>query len=181
MSNGGVPYDLGQTAVSGENTHLLGRVAYFDDIDRQSTSQVPGPTTGMRVKAVWVKNTKATALLPGEIARWEAGYVGTRTDEYNGVAAPGAGVVDHNLPAAGVAAGYHYWLIQEGPTELIHAGNDTLTTGSLLVTAAAGRVDLYSASDTASSESTSLIGRALENPADVAGTVFRAYVNFRGF
>lgn len=181
MSNGGVPYDLGQTAVSGENTHLLGRVAYFDDIDRQSTSQVPGPTTGMRVKAVWVKNTNAGALLPGEIAKWESGYVGTRVDDQCAVDTPGAGVVDHNLPAAGVAAGLHFWLIQEGPTEVIHAGNDTISAGSLLVTAADGRVDLYDGTDTSASEANALFGRALENPADVAATSFRAYVKFLGF
>lgn len=176
----GIPYDLGQTAVSGENTHLLGRVATFDDLSR-TASGVPNVLTGLPIKARWVKNNSGVALLPGEIVTYQSGYAGQYVDAKCGAAEPGVGVVDPYLPAAGVADGYHFWIIMEGPCSVLHAGNDTIGADDLLVTAAAGRVDKYDGTATAATEPNSLFGRAMENPADVAATSFRALVKFIGF
>lgn len=176
----GIPYDLGQTAIAGELTHLLGRKVSFDDVSR-TASGVAGPATGIQRKAIWVKNNSGGALLPGEIAAWDTSYVGTYVGAKCGAAAVGAGVVDPNLPAAGVADGYHFWLIYEGPVNVLHAGNDAIGAGDLLVTAASGRVDKYDGTATAATEPNSLFGRAMENPADTAAVSFRALVKFPGF
>jgi hypothetical protein len=171
---------LGQTAVSGELTHLLGRIGVFDDLSRTAAG-VPNVLTGLPIKARWVKNNSGGALLPGEIVTCQAGYQGQYVDAKCGAAGVGAGVVDPYLPSAGVADGYHFWMVIEGPVSVLHAGNDAIGSGDLLVTAASGRVDKYDGTATAATEPNSLFGRSMENPADTAGTSVRALVKFPGF
>lgn len=65
---------------------------------------------------ILVRNSSGGALLPKQPVKWEDGYVGKRVD--GPVAADGdagAGVVDENLPAAGVRDGDLFWLCVEGP------------------------------------------------------------------
>lgn len=172
-------YGLGSTAPSDENVHLRGYRAFFPDVNHNSTNAIKPVLTGLTIEAIWVQNNSGGALLPGEIASWDNTSPGEKVDAKAGAAERAAGVVDPYLPAAGVADGRHFWLIRSGPAKVIHAGNDTIGANSELVTAASGRVDLFDATGTAASEPASRFGRSMENPADVAGTLFRALVDFR--
>lgn len=175
-------YGLGKTAAASELAHLLGQRGLFLD-KAWGDVGVVGDNTGMFVEAQWVKNNGGTTLLAAEMAVWEddaAAQVGTMVDATAGAASAAAGVVDPFLPSSQVATLRHFWLIVKGPTQVIHAGNDTIVAGDGLVTAAAGRADLYDGTATAASEVTSRFGRAITTPADnVAGTKFRALVDFR--
>jgi hypothetical protein len=182
MSDRKIPYGLGKTAVSGETTHLLGHRAFFADVDVAASGAKP-VLTALVIEALWVKNNSGGALLPAEIASWDAGAnstVGKNAGAKAGAITGAAGVVDPYLPAAGVANLDHFWLITKGPTTVIHAGNDTIVRGNGLVTGAAGRVDLYEAGAADPDDAVARFGRAIDTPANNnAGTKFRALVDFR--
>lgn len=171
------PYKLGQTAISGELTDLLGYRAFFNDFDYSATGAKP-VLTAMTIEALWVKNSSSGALLPCEIVTW--GTPGTIVTAKADALDVAAGVVDPYIPAAGVADGEHFWLIVSGPCKVIHAGNDTITAAEDLVTGASGRVDEFVPTDTAAKDAAARFGVAMAAPADNnAGTKFRALVDFK--
>lgn len=175
-----VPYEMGTTAIAGELTNLLGYRGTFNDFDYDGTGAIQ-QVSGMTIVAVWVKNGSGAALLPGEIATWgtTSGDAGTIVGAKAAALSVAAGVVDPFLPAAGVAANKHFWLVVQGPTQVIHAGNDTITAGESLVVATNGRVDEFVPTDTAAKDAASCFGWAIDTPANNnAGTKFRALVNF---
>lgn len=173
-------YALNDTAVSGELPHLLGQAGRFLDEDLGSTDQVKPKLSAHEIHARWVKNDSGAAVLPGETVTWKTTAVGTTIGAKSAVNAKPAGVASPYLPTAGVADGEHFWIIQHGPCDVIHAGNDTIGSGDELVQAASGRMDKFDGSQTAANEANARIGRAMENPADTAGTKFRALVHHLG-
>ena len=163
------PFALGQTlgvSSTSDGTGCVGAVKEFTDID---------PTTGVirsnrRKVCVACRNTSGYALLPKKLvavsAIGDAGACNTVAgNEY-------VGVVDEFLPTAGVAANDVFWVIIEGPTEVLAdaavladnaiASDAAATSGA----ATAGRVV---------ATTTNSIGRAV-SAAATAGDAFLAIV-----
>lgn len=101
--------------------------------------------TGVRVKrsdeythAVLVRNVSGIALTPGRTVSWKSGFRGRRVDGYTTTtAAEVAGVVDDQLPAAGVANNDLFWLLIKGPallkTPLAGGAGNVFAEGNVLV------------------------------------------------
>lgn len=172
---------LEKTWSSTSLTHLRGQVSYHDDLAPSTGTGVRTKNSGMKIKAVIVQNNSGGVLNRGEACSWDTAAVGEKVGGKAGEGVPVAGFVPEDVGSAGVPDGYHFWLIQEGPAYVVHAGNDTISAGSLLAGGASGRVDLFDGTATAATEPVSIIGRAIENPADVAATRFRALVSVKGF
>jgi hypothetical protein len=168
-----VPYDLGSIALADELPHLLGYRAFFSDVDKDTTG-AKTMLTGMTIEAVWVKNADTTAVMPGRVCSWKAGYAGTQIDDYCGALGKGAGVVDPYVGSSGVAAGKHFWLITKGPADCRGDGT-SITAGNQLMTGATGYVQPYASG---AEQAVARMGVALANCAASAGTLFRALVDF---
>lgn len=177
-------YPINHVGSATELPHLLGSMAWFSDIDYSSNAGgVRNNRYGRMFLAVWVANNGATTLLPSEIPSWDTTdeYIGRYVNGKAGADSVGAGVVSPFIPAAGAVQNAAFWLVIQGPTKVIQAGNAAVDAGDPLKTGASGRVDEQNVADTDEiPEVNARFGRALEDEATgVAGTKFRAMVDFR--
>lgn len=178
------PYRLGQTAVSGERENLLGQIGCFTDQDRTATGVFP-ETSMMLTYALWVKNERGSAALPGEVVIWDTGStygVGRATGaNVTSATTAAAGVVDPFLPTAGVADNAHYWLIFRGPCKFLFTTGTTLAVGDVLLAGASGRVTKYDITSAAAQANFDRCGRALAavDTAIASDTKFLGYADFR--
>ncbi len=170
---------MGKSVASGELDHLLGTVRTFRDIDYSATG-VPANRSGRLVTAIWVKNRSGSTLTKRQCLKWKTGYVKTGVD-VAGDAAAACGVVDPFLTAT-VADGDYFWMIVEGPCELISDGGSTLADTDIVVTAASGKVNKQTAAPAdataAMLQVNSVVGRPTEAVTNVDGTTFKAIVKF---
>lgn len=127
----------GKTEPTDTNVHLEGQKCAFLDTDPANPKV---PRSAKTVHAVRVKNSSGGALLPGYSVKWAAGYHGTRTDNVTATGDKSAGFVDDHVPAAGVPDGYYYWLIVNGPCNMVTDGSSTLSQEDPLVTVTGGKV-----------------------------------------
>lgn len=140
MTRINAPFERGTTRSGTERPHLLGMRCYFpDETEPTGGNGVTKVNSGMEVEAVVVKNNSGGTLAPKSVVTWEAGYEGTQVDSLAGSLDRGAGVVDPFLDSA-VADGEQFLLIVKGPTTVL-AHDGSLTAGTGLITAAAGRAD----------------------------------------
>jgi len=139
-----VPYELGQTAASGELEGLLGYRGTFEDVDRTATGVKP-KNSGMTVIAQWVKNESGGALLPGAPVNWDTGGTYGPGQAVAGNAADPerkcAGIVDPDIPVAGVADNDHFWLIKSGPTRVRYDGSANFIVADEFKSDGSGNVD----------------------------------------
>lgn len=172
-------YGLGKSVASGELDHLLGTIREFRDFDYSSTG-VPTARSGAIVRAMWVKNRNGGTLTKRQVVKWKTGYVKTGV-EVAGDDAIGCGVVDPFLSTT-VADGAYFWMIFEGPCELISDGGSTLADTDVVVTAASGKVNKQTAAPAnttaAMVQVNSVVGRPTEAVTNVDGTTFKAIVRF---
>jgi hypothetical protein len=63
-----------------------------------------------------VINDSGSTLLPGRAIRWKDGYYGLKIGAYAAAGEPADGIIDHMLPAAGVATGDACLVITEHGT-----------------------------------------------------------------
>lgn len=126
----------------GNSVSLEGVVHIFPNND-PSVTALSARRDGGTVTAICVRNVSGIALLPGRIPVWKSGYEGRRVDGYvTTEAAQAAGVVDDQLPSAGVPNGDLFWLIVKGKV-LVKTGltgaSDALTisVGNKVVAATA--------------------------------------------
>lgn len=168
-----VPYGLGSIALADELPSLLGYQAFFIDDDKDTVG-AKALLTGMTITALWVKNDSSGTLAAGDVCTWKSGYAGTRVGAKAGAIVRGAGVVDPYVGSSGVAAGKHFWLIIKGPCDLKTDGT-AISAGNQLMTGATGYVQPYVSG---SEQAVSRCGIALAGAAAVAGTKFRALVDF---
>lgn len=180
-------YQRGKSYTSGELPELLGTEKWFDDKNLASTAAIKPLLSGMQVLCRLVKNSGADAALPGQVVKYETGYWGLRTDDEADTGVDGNGVVDEYLPAAGVAAGAHYWLVIKGPTKPISDGNSTLAQGDKIITIGTDsgkcRLQVAAPSDATAAmiQVRNTFGTVMDaTVAAVDGTTFRAYVDFTG-
>lgn len=106
MSNSlAAPVALGETILSTNvATHWQGVLHEFKD-----------PYTGGVNLYRLVLNDSGIALLPKRIARYKSGSQKKAVDGYvTTKGAKGAGVVDENLPSAGVPDDHYFWLLVKG-------------------------------------------------------------------
>jgi len=155
-----------------EAQHHEGKEGYFIDFD------IASPDTQETARTVFVrlvKNGSGGTLLPGVCLK--ATTTSAKLHRTSVAGAAGAtdkpvGFVNRHISSSGVANGKYFWMVVEGPTEVIDSGSG-VTVGDTLATAASGEVA------TASSPPTEFdFGTALETA--VADATFLAAVNCRG-
>ena len=123
------PFARGETFYNGETIdtnnlgglNLEGAEWVFEDV--HATTGVA--RTGRPVRCRVVRNSSGAAMLPKRLAKFEAGALefGSRCDGYAIASAantPEAGYpIDEYLPAAGVPTNDLFWIVIEGPAEVI--------------------------------------------------------------
>ena len=100
------------------------------------------PRDGREVICRLVQNNSGGALLPGKGVAFKAtgaGGYGQSIGGYSGAGDKCDGVVDHTLPAAGVADGKWFWMIVKGPAYVTTDGANALARNDILKTAASGQ------------------------------------------
>lgn len=199
-----LPFDRGTTFYGLGNTpdlslgaggiNLEGRVYLAEAQNRPLGSK--SDTSGRQIRLRIVRNRSAINLLPKRVVRAaigltpNAGYpLYTGTDGYTFQATdPILGVVDEYLPAAGVAPGDLFYVVEEGPTTVITptTGSFSIAAGALLapatgtsaVSADAGFVSVLNTSATTALQLETYVGRAEANLAaavTAVSTPFAAY------
>lgn len=154
-------------------------------------------TSGRRLTLRVVRNRSAIALLPKRLVRAALGaananYVlGTGTDGYVFQASdPILGVVDDQLPPAGVPPGDLFYVVVEGPVQVISptTGSFSIASGAILaaatgtsaVSADAGFVSLLNTSSTTVAQLETRVGRAEANlaaPVTAISTPYAAVIS----
>lgn len=174
-----IMYGMGKSVASGELDHLLGTLREFRDIDYSATG-VAAVRSGAIVRAMWVKNLSGSTLTKRQCLKWKTAYVKTGVDVAGDNDTP-CGVVDPFLSTT-VAANAYFWMIVEGPCELISDGGSTLADTDIVVCAASGKVNKQTAApaDTTAAmiQVNSRVGRPTESVTNVDGTTFKAIVKF---
>lgn len=130
--HGGTP-----TGTIGRSINLEGaEIEFEDDIKQPARPDLKrsSRTTLCRL----VRNTAGFNLEPKRAVSWEAGYRGTRVDGYcEATAAECAGIVDDQLPSAGVEDDDLFWVMRKGPglvlTDLAGGANNVVAEGALVI------------------------------------------------
>lgn len=123
------PFERGATRYDGQTidsnnlggTEEEGKEYWFPDYDRSSAPPYKH-RTGRLVKCRVVRNASGIALLPKRLVRYQktAGNYKERVDGYTTLTAEDfAGVVDEWLPTAGVPNNDLFYIVVEGPTEIL--------------------------------------------------------------
>lgn len=128
-----VPSDYGQTVL------LEGAEMWFDN-EAPSAARVLTERDQRKRRAIFIRNTRGSALLPGAIVTWEALFHGRRVDGLSSATNEFAGVVDPNLPTAGVRDNDMFWLGVEGPWLVNKASTDTYSDGDFCATGNSGEI-----------------------------------------
>jgi hypothetical protein len=155
-----------------EKQKIAGKEGIYNDYD------IATPDTLDSSRAVFVrltKNNSGGALLPGIVCKPDTAsslLFKTSTLGAAGTADKPIGVVNRHVAAAGVPDDEYFWMVVEGPTEVIDSGSG-VTVGDTLATGAAGEVTTNSSTPTEFD-----IGVATETAA--ADAVFVASINCRG-
>jgi len=165
MSRGNkLPFERGKSAyqnntsvTSTDLAHLEGQVVYLSHTnyaDRKARD------SNIDITAVIVRNASEENLLPGDIVVWETLQFGKQVDittnadshdDFDDATALIAGVVDDQLPAAGVQANDLFYLIVRGPaiahivavqstTAHVASGNLMIQGGPLVASATKGHL-----------------------------------------
>lgn len=129
--HGGTPDSIGKTL------GLEGHPMKFMD-DYPGSGGVRVKRSDNQVHAILVRNVSGITLTPGRTVSWKAGFRGRRIDGFTTTTAQEvAGVVDDQLPAAGVANNDLFWLIVKGPvllkTPLAGGAGNVFAEGDVLV------------------------------------------------
>ena len=155
-----------------EANHHEGKEGYFIDFD------IASPDTQETARTVFVrlvKNGSGGTLLPGVVLKpttTSAKLFRTSVAGAAGATDKPVGVVNRHISSSGVADTKYFWMVVEGPTEVIDSGSG-VTAGDTIKTATGG--------DVAKNTSTPVefdLGTALETAA--ANATFLACVNCRG-
>jgi len=179
MTTQGGPFELGRTTSQLGEASNLGMERIFEDYD-YSVSGIKPRLSGGKVNAMLVKNSSGGALNAGLAVTFKAGSFRKEIGALAGANADADGIIDPYLNSSGVADTDYFWIIRRGPCNVVSNG-DAIIEKSRLSTAANGQVALQTA---APADTTAVmvqikayVGKAMVNPADVAGTVFRAEID----
>ncbi len=172
-------FGRGQTAGVTASTDLTsweGVEKVFEDLDYTNP---PKRRTNRKVLCRCVRNMSGIALLPKRLVSFKAGTNGTQVDGYARTIAAEGWPVDEWLPAAGVADKDLFWIVLQGPSNVLTAlpgdATNVIVEGERLIAATAatsqattaGRIrtpDYTLSSGTGSSmvdQATNYVGRAL--------------------
>jgi hypothetical protein len=202
-----LPFNRGETFYNGNipdltngagGINLEGKEYVAEIAPASRYSGAVADPSGRTVRVKVVRNRSAINLLPRRIARYaigtpNAGFnFGTGVDGYVfQTTDPIAGVVDELLPAAGVPPGDLFYVVTDGPTEVISATTGTIsiaagaqiaaTTGTSAVSADAGFAIALNVSSTTVLQLQYKIGRAEANLAATVATnsaIFKSVVLF---
>lgn len=171
------PIKLGETQ-SAARVHQGQRGAIYEFANKATATG--DPTDGRSRFMALVKNASGGALLPGTLVSFKSSGPGWEINGNTAVGGRADGVVDHTLPAAGVANGDCFLMVIEGPTKMVSDGAGVLAFGNkLVVGATGGRVKIQVAApadETAAMvQVNSACGYAEGAATNVAGTVLDGY------
>jgi hypothetical protein len=129
--SGGTPTSVDQS-VGIEGSRKLFRDEY------RSGNGVKVKRSNSQIEGVLVRNSSGAALTPGRTVSWTAAYRWRRVSGYTTTTAQEvAGVVDDQLPSAGVASNDLFWLLRRGPclvkTPLAGDAGNVFAEGDILV------------------------------------------------
>lgn len=163
--------------------NLAGKEYIFEPASASNEFSIDTDNSGRAIRVRCVQNVSGQNLLPGRIVRYKVtkpletqvdGYVFQAADEI-------AGVVDEYLPAAGVANNDFFYIIVDGPTQVITATTGSIsiavgdrletTTGTSTISADAGFVVKYASSPT-TADTVQRVGRS-----ELAATTTSAQIN----
>lgn len=124
------PFERGKTFYDGATIdtndlpqNFEGKEYVFNDIDYSSTTDGLKPNRShKKVRCRVVRNSSGIALLPKRLVKYDltAGAQFGRVSGYTTLTAEDwAGVVDEFLPTAGVPANDYFYIVVEGPTEML--------------------------------------------------------------
>lgn len=166
-------YDLNQTDANGTHAHLAGIMGEFLDVNYASTAQIKPILSQQKIKARWVKNDSGGSLTARSQVAYKSGYFGKRVGAAGGVSPERPdGVVN---PYAGtIADGSWFWMIVNGPGELISDGASTIALTDLITSAASGKTK-KAASGTAATLP-GIFAKPMETVTNVDGTTYRAFI-----
>ena len=117
--------------------HLAGVEKVFKDVDPDDPMTLRSQRS---VKARRVLNDSGVTLNACEVVKYKAAGWGTTIGAVCAAGDKPAGVVDEFIGANGVPDGSYFWMVYEGPTELINSDTDTVSEGEVLVTDDDGEV-----------------------------------------
>lgn len=138
LPNAGKTYHGGTPASVGRSTELEGTEMKFRDEVRVGNEPRRRRSGRFRLARL-VRNDSGVTLLPGRAAAWKTNFRGTRVGGYTAADGdPVAGIVDPDLPAAGVKPSDLFWLFREGPSEVDRTGLTDVAAEAALISAASG-------------------------------------------
>lgn len=132
----------GSASGVGALDHLIGKEWVFEDIDYSTGTVGARPSrTNRKVRCRLIKNSAGFALLPKRLAAFKTSNgpdYGAVVDGYTATDYSRGYPVDEWLPSAGVPDGNYFWLVVDGPsqvlTSLSGAGfNGDISVGNVLV------------------------------------------------
>ena len=151
MSRGNkLPFERGKSAYQGNTSvtstdlaHLEGQVVYLPHTNYSDRKK---RDSNMDIAAVVVRNVAGENLLPGDVVVWETLQFGKQVDlttntdshaDFDDATALIAGVVDDQLPAAGVQNNDLFYLIVKGPAiahiDAVQSSTAHVASGNLYI------------------------------------------------
>lgn len=116
----------------GASVGLEGTIMEFPDIEPGQGAGAKATRSGLKSKAVIMRNAGASTVAAKTVVVFETGYFGKRHNGASGTAnIPVAGVIDPFLGSGGCRVGDLCWVFIEGPCEVLKATGD-VTQGNRL-------------------------------------------------
>lgn len=150
----------GESVPGTQFPQLYGSIRSFDNLTSLADKAM---RDAREVLMMFVRNGSGGALLPGQIVTWKTLLAGRHvTNPAAAATAVAHGVVDHLLPAAGVADGRGFWMTIRGPARLLNDAAGAISEFDRLVVSAsvAGCVRVQTAAPTQGNEIPQLNGLA---------------------
>lgn len=170
-----VPLGRGEYSTDGGLDHLIGIEKEFPDDDYSSTEMRKPKRSQKTVKCRLVKNDSGGTLTPKNCVKWS-----TTAGEFNkyigavcGDGDPPAGVVDEYVVST-VPDGALFWIVTDGPTDVLGSSDAAISVGAKLTTDASGQVRAMTGTAT-TAEVLAMVGRAEEATDGTAGAALRTH------
>lgn len=143
MNSAQMPFGLGEfnpVDADGTNAYdaLVGHEYWTEDVPAANQGQSLTNRTGRQKKVRLVKNTAAIALLPRRLVQFSttAPRYGTWVDGYNATLAGHCLPVDEYLPATGAPVNSVFYIVVEGPAEVLTdiaaSANNVISVGTVI-------------------------------------------------
>ena len=173
-----VEFGLDYIADSGTLSHMLGKECDFKHESKSGNTVTP--LSQARVKARFVANLEGSTLTKRQVVKWKT-TVGEGVEIADDGDKP-AGVVSPMITTT-VPSGSYFWMVYDGPAEIISDGAGVLALGDLVVTAGSGtgKVNKQTAAPAdataAMLQVNSVVGTVMESITNVDGTTGACWIH----